>query len=377
MMKRYLVLLCSLLLAVLFSLYSWHQYWQAQQTISEYAVSETASKQMDTSSISKEHPFEFVLPNRPVRLPQDFNFHQGFEHEWWHYFANVSDEHGQQYGIQWSYFRLANEARDANGWLSPQLYLAYVVISSKNEVWREQRIARGGIGQAGLELKPFKMWIDNWNWRAPGTTPFPGVLDVATDTFSLSLKNNLSGPFVLPGQQGYQKKHDSLSLASYSLQAPFLQVKGVLNLGVNSQPIQVTGNAWLSKEWGNNLLPNAKQGWDKLFVKLDSKTTLLVDRYRYFQQEPYLFGAIVKDSGTTIALSADEIDLVPVVSAASENERDIPLQWVVNIPKYNIHLVTKAVNRDLWSPFLLPYWEGPIITDGSHKVTGFMQLTSN
>ncbi len=85
----------------------------------------------------------------------------------------------------------------------------------------------------------------------------------------------------------------------------------------------------------------------------------------------------MKDSGTTIALSADEIDLVPVVSAASENERDIPLQWVVNIPKYNIHLVTKAVNRDLWSPFLLPYWEGPIITDGSHKVTGFMQLTSN
>ncbi|MGY5612955.1 lipocalin-like domain-containing protein [Vibrio brasiliensis] len=318
--------------------------------------------------------FEPVLPDNPVVLPEDFAFHNQYQHGWWHFFANVVDKRGNQYGVQWSYFRIANSDSNLSGWQSPQLYISHVVISDKHRVWREQRVARGGIGQAGMTVKPFKLWIDNWFWRSLGQTPFPGLLDAQTDTFGLRLTTSTRGPFVIPGERGYVVKHDLLPIASHNITAPFLNVKGLLDLGGN-KVVPVEGKGWMSKEWGSGLLAEGQQGWDWFVFQLDDETTLSVSRYRHDQQLPYLFGTLSTNDGKVVTLTNDQIDITPVLSADFNNGRSIPMQWAINVPDYGIRLNTQVLNSNLWLPFVLPYWEGPITTTGSHKAKGFMQLT--
>lgn len=317
--------------------------------------------------------FEPVLPDRTVSLPKDFQFHPEFQHEWWHYFATLEDEYGKDYSVQWSFFRIATDEREARGWQSPQIYISNVVVTSATKVWKEQRLARGGIGQAGMTNRPFRLWIDNWNWRALGVTPFPGRLSIETDTFGLELDSVTKGPYVLNGEKGYQKKHDMLPVASYNFSAPFLALNGTLVL--DGEDIEVSGNAWLHKEWGSGLLGEGQQGWDWFVLNLDDGSALSVSRYRSNKHVPYVFGTLATSSGKVYQLSDADIDIKPLPNSTLLNGRRMALQWIINVPKYEINLTTRIQRRDMWLPFVIPSWEGPIKASGSHESSGFMQLT--
>lgn len=318
--------------------------------------------------------FDPVLPDQTVKLPIDFQFHPDFQHEWWHYFASVVDESGEEYGIQWSYFRVATDERETSGWQSPQLYISNVVITSATQTWKEQRLARGGIGQAGMRNHPFRIWLDNWSWRSLSSTPFPGLLDIQSDDFGLQLATAAIGPYVLNGDKGYQVKHDLLPIASYSFSAPFLSVKGKLRLD-ESTVLTVKGNAWVNKEWGSGLLAEGQQGWDWFVFNLDDGQTLSVNRSRYNEQLPYVYGTLANRSGAVVNLSDADVSITPLNTSTLPNGRRLPLQWLIEVPEQDIKLTTKVVRRNMWLPFVIPYWEGPIMATGSHEAKGFMQLT--
>nr|WP_199768274.1 lipocalin-like domain-containing protein [Vibrio campbellii] len=336
----------------------------------------TATEQGEISDVLKRESktvFEPVLPDEHVSLPDDFRFHPDYQHEWWNYFAKVQDKHGKVYNIQWSYFRVATDERDTRGWQNPHLFIAHIVISNGSHVWKEQRVARGGIGQAGMTNRPFRLWIDNWNWRALGSTPFPGNLDVATDAFALDLNTTTSGPFVVNGDKGFQVKHALQSIASFSFSAPFLNVKGTLTL--NGREIPVSGSAWTQKEWGSGLLGEGQQGWDWFVFNLDDGRALTVSRYRHNGQVPHLFGTLSTRSGKVINLTDKDITMTPLHVTNLSNGRRLPLQWIINVPEQNINLTTRIIKSDMWLPFVIPYWEGPILASGSNEAWGFMQLT--
>lgn len=317
--------------------------------------------------------FEPVLPNEHVSLPADFQFHPNYQHEWWNYFATLKDEDGHTYNVQWSYFRVATDERETNGWQDPQMYISHIVISQGSHVWKEQRVARGGIGQAGMKNRPFSLWIDNWNWRSLGTTPFPGKLNVATDTFSLDLNTQTNGPFVINGDRGFQVKHALQSVASFSFSAPFLNVKGVLN--IDGKRIAVSGSAWAQKEWGSGLIGEGQQGWDWFIFNLDDGRALTVSRYRHLGQIPHIFGTLSTRSGKVISLTDKDITIQPMHVTSLSNGKRLPLEWLINVPGQDINLTTRVVNSNMWLPFVIPYWEGPMTAYGSHDARGFMQLT--
>ncbi|MCG9632460.1 lipocalin-like domain-containing protein [Vibrio sp. Isolate30] len=362
--------LSSILLICFFGLFIgiW-SYYSYFADVGEEGVNEVNSVLMS----EQFKVFEPVLPDRTVSLPKDFQFHPEFQHEWWHYFATLEDASGKDYSVQWSFFRIATDEREARGWQSPQIYISNVVVTSATQVWKEQRLARGGIGQAGMTNRPFRIWIDNWNWRALGATPFPGRLSVETDTFGLELDSVTKGPYVLNGENGYQKKHDLLPIASYNFSAPFLALNGTLTL--DGVEVEVSGNAWLHKEWGSGLLGEGQQGWDWFVFNLDDGAALSVSRYRNNHQMPYVFGTLATRSGKVYRLSESDIDIKPLPNSTLLNGRRMPLQWIINVPKYEINLTTRIQRRDMWLPFVIPYWEGPIMASGSHEASGFMQLT--
>ncbi|KII79461.1 lipocalin-like domain-containing protein [Vibrio renipiscarius] len=341
----------------------------------QYYVKKPERKRNDVTILhtQERQVFEPVLPIDPVVLPRDFAFQNEYQHGWWHFFANVQDRSGQRYGIQWSYLRVTNNEHERAGWQSSQLYISHVVISNGSQVWKEQRLARGGIGQAGMDNDPFKIWIDNWSWNSLGSTPFPGELKAETDSFGLQLRANASGPFVLPGDRGYVVKHDLQPAASLNLSAPFLDVAGSIRLDDN-QSIRVSGEGWMSKEWGSGLLAEGQQGWDWFVFHLDNETTLSVNRYRHSKQEPYIFGTLSTSDGKVINLDQSQIKVMPLQPTLFTNQKRIPLQWVINVADYDINLTTQVLNENLWLPFVVPYWEGAISTTGSHESVGFMQL---
>ncbi|WP_042987219.1 lipocalin-like domain-containing protein [Vibrio coralliilyticus] len=360
----------ALLLLIVVGVLVWGAYLR-------YYVMPQTAKNSSVNHVMQSEPtqvFEPVLPNSPVKIPVDFRFHNEYQHEWWHFFANVKDQNGEEYGIQWSYFRVSMDDRDGIGWQSPQLYISHVVVSNKDKVWKEQRLARGGIGQAGMTNRPFRIWIDNWFWRSLGKTPFPGQLSAASDSFNVQLQTIAHGPYVLPGDKGYVEKHDLLPIASYNLTNPFLKVKGMLQLG-SRKLIPVEGEAWMSKEWGSGLMAEGQKGWDWFVLHLDNETTLSISRYRHAQQLPYLFGALSRKDGKVVKLSAEDMSIEPHESTLFNNGKHIPLQWDIKIPEYDINLTTQVLNQELWLPFVVPYWEGPVQTSGSHQAKGFMQLT--
>ncbi len=322
---------------------------------------------------SNQSVFEPVLPNQSVHLPADFAFHNDFEHEWWHFFANVEDERGRKYGIQWSYLRVANEESNQSGWLNPQIYISYVSVANAELGVHEQRIARGGIGQAGMDSRPFRIWIDNWRWRSLGRSPFPGQLKAQSDDFALDLNINAAGPYVLPGEKGYVKKDALLPIASYNVTAPFLEVNGKLQLS-HGQTLHVTGQGWLSKEWGTGLLSNQQQGWDWFVLHLNSHSTLSIHRYRRKDQSPYVVGYLTNRDGQYIPLNEHQIILEPLLHHILNNGRKVPLEWELRIPKYGVNVRVSPLNAHQWLPFVVPYWQGAIQTIGSHNSNGFMQL---
>lgn len=360
------LLVTTLFGAVIYSVY--HQF----VNVTDSSLERESSRLLLSN---EDQRFALVSPDNPVRLPHDFAIHPEYQHEWWHVFANVRDAQGQEYGVQWNYFRVANDDRQESGWQNSQLFLSHVVISSAHQVWKEQRIARGGIGQADMTQKPFRLWIDNWRWRSLSSGPLPSQLRIDTDTFAVSLQMMAKGPYVLPGHNGYQRRDEKASVASYSIYAPFISVKGILQLDPEADAVPVEGEAWVSKEWGSGLLEEDQQGWDWLVLHLDNHSTLTVIRHRYRNQAPYSYGTLATRDGKTLVLSDADIDISPLTTRHIVGDKTLPLQWRLSVASQNIHLTTQALNLNLWLSFALPYWEGPIHATGSHQARGFMQLT--
>ncbi|WP_423840392.1 carotenoid 1,2-hydratase [Vibrio mytili] len=316
--------------------------------------------------------FEPVLPDQHVSLPSDFRFHPNYQHEWWNYFAHLKDESGAAYDVQWSFFRVATDERETSGWQNPQLYMSHIVISQGDHVWKKQKIARGGIGQAGVNNRPFRMWIDSWNWRSLGKTPFPGNMKVQTETFGVDLNTTSNGPFVVNGDKGFQVKHALQSVASFSFSVPFLSVNGALNL--DGKRIPVKGSAWVQKEWGSGLVGEGQKGWDWLIFNLDDGRALTVSRYRHAGQLPHIFGTLSTRSGQVFNLTENDINITQLQKTKVSQGKRLPLTWIVDIPKYGIRLKTQAVNSEMWLPFAIPFWEGPATASGTHNAWGFMQF---
>ena len=315
--------------------------------------------------------FEPVLPNDDVTLPNAFQAQREFKHGVWHFFANVIDHSGNKFGIQWSFYRIGHSESITHGWSNTDLYIAYIVISNDKRVWKQQRIARGGIGQAGILPTPFRLWVDNWQWNAKGSAPLPGVLSVTTDDFSIELNTVKSGPMIISGDGGYVKKHDLLPIASKRIIAPFLDVVGEMQLDQETI-ISFSGSGWMSKEWGNQVVPERNQKGLNLAFKLDNGSNLFIERYHPKGQSEFLTGQLVRIDGTSVILKTEDIKLSPIKDTSSGG---LPLTWSLSLPKYDIELKTQVLNKKLWLPFTLPYWEGAVYATGTHTAAGFMQLT--
>ena len=89
-----------------------------------------------------------------------------------------------------------------------------------------ETFARGGVGQAGVETKPFLAWIDSWEMRgleACATPCWRRSTSRRRAPISYALRLDADRPLVLQGDAGYSRKSDR-GQASYYYSQPFFKV---------------------------------------------------------------------------------------------------------------------------------------------------------
>ncbi|MDP4031720.1 MAG: lipocalin-like domain-containing protein [Pseudorhodobacter sp.] len=321
----------------------------------------------------------FAEPERrALAFPADHGAHPDFRVEWWYLTASLTGADGRDYGAQWTLFRTAlapeKPASEAGGWASPQLWMGHAAVTTPDAHHMAERLARGGIGQAGVVAAPFEAWIDDWQMRsraAPGADALSALdLRAAGDGFAYALTLDASGPIVAQGEAGYSVK-SAHGQASHYYSQPFYRVRGSLTLGKDI--VAVTGEAWLDREWSSQPLAADQTGWDWFALMFENGARLMAFWLR--DGGPGFISATWIDAaGTPTAMPPGALHLTPLRTEKVAG-RDIPVQWRLELPVQGVDVTVQALNPQAWMPTLVPYWEGPIRVSGSHRGRGYLEMT--
>ncbi|QIR13605.1 lipocalin-like domain-containing protein [Shewanella aestuarii] len=371
---------CSLLLLLTSLVMACDNAKQQPQTSSNSSVSMGKLLGSDDNN----QLYHQVLPTTVLTFPDDHQAHNGFRIEWWYITANLTTDAGEQVGIQWTQFRSALSAPDNqpsstsdSKWATNQLYMAHVALTSKNKHYKAEKFARAHPEFAGVSANPFAVYLDNWQWQTSQASPFPATLTVTDALFGYQLSLDSQHPWQLQGEQGFSIKSRDGQVASHYYSQPYIDVNGTITREGKTE--NVTGKAWLDREWSSQLLTKSQQGWDWFSIRLDTNTTLMIFRLRGQTETDNFYSArVMLSDGTgrnfTSGSHPNEISMKPV-SWHKIKDKSYPVSWQIDIPSEQIHITTDALNPNSEMPLSTPYWEGPIDFKGSHEGMGYMELT--
>ncbi|QYJ85707.1 carotenoid 1,2-hydratase [Shewanella mesophila] len=323
--------------------------------------------------------FTQVLPDKEIRFPSDHLAHDGFRQEWWYLTANLTIETGAPLGLQWTQFRIALSAeapKSSSNWASNQLYMAHSAITTGKHHQAEERWSRGQPQLAGVSAVPLTIELDNWRWQSQDEELFPATLDVAGDSVNYSLRLTTSAPYQLQGEGGYSVKSADASVASYYYSQPFIDVSGRVML--DGKFVQVSGKAWLDREWSSQFLTRQQQGWDWFALRLDDGSTLMLFQLRGDVQEAsskhFYSGRRMYADGRGETITSNDISMTPTAWQTIDG-KTYPVEWQIRIDNQAIELQISPLNPNAKMPLSITYWEGPVSIEGSHTGSGYMELT--
>lgn len=327
--------------------------------------------------------FTPVVKGVDINFPADHQAHPNFRHEWWYLTANLIDENGNELGVQWTQFRFAAAPENSSEqtkqpkqtvWQSQQIFMAHSAVTTKDKHYADEKWSRDQAELAGVSASPFRVYLDDWQWSSSTSDLFPATLNANSEQFGYSLTLTSDAPYQKQGEQGYSTKSSDGKVASYYYSQPFIDVSG--NVTIDGVTHQVSGKGWIDREWSSQFLLDSQQGWDWFALRLNDGTSLVVFQLRNSAtgEASYAHARLMQQDGSGIAISQQDITLTAVKQTVIDG-RDYPTEWQVSIPSQQIELTVSALNPKAKMPLSVPYWEGPIVIEGTHSGTGYMELT--
>mgnify|MGYP003755526423 CR=1 FL=1 len=312
--------------------------------------------------------FSVPTPNATLAFPKDHGAHPEYRIEWWYITANLRDAGGADYGLQWTLFRTALSTEDGEGWPTPQLWMGHAAVTTPEAHFVTERLARGGIGQAGVTAEPFAAWIDEWEMSGDFDAP---KLTANGPDFGYDMQLSAQGPIVLQGDNGYSVKSAN-GQASYYYSQPFYDIAGTLTLP--SGDIPVTGAAWLDREWSSQPLSERQSGWDWFSLSFESGAKMMGFQLRQTDEADFSAATWIAPDGTATAFPDGAFAATPLETAQVAG-REVRTTWQVRLPERGVDVTVKALNPSAWMDLSIPYWEGPVTIEGSHKGRGYLEMT--
>ena len=309
--------------------------------------------------------FNVPQPNPTFDFPADHGPHNDYRIEWWYLTANLTAQDGTPYGLQWTLFRSALAPEAGDGWTAPQLWMGHAAVTTADNHYVSERLARGGIGQAGVIADPFEAWIDDWSLQGDWQT-----LDMTASSaeFAYDMTLTAKGPLIFHGDGGYSVK-SAAGQASYYYSQPFFDIVGTLQLPEGD--IAVSGNAWLDREWSSQPLADNQTGWDWFSLSFDDGAKLMGFRLQQTDGDNFTSATWISPNGTTVPYS----DGALVATVLATNADDVPVRWRLELPDKGVDVTVAAINENAWMTTSVPYWEGPVTVTGSHDGIGYLEMT--
>jgi len=310
--------------------------------------------------------FAIPEPGYQITFPRDHGPHPDFRIEWWYLTATLEGADGAEYGVQWTLFRSALAPGEAEGWDSPQVWMGHAAVTSADHHLFAERLARGGIGQAGVIAEPFQAFIDDWHMDGIEEMQ----LTARGEAFAYDLQLSAQGPFVLQGENGYSVKSPE-GQASHYYSQPFYEVTGILELP--DGPVEVTGQGWLDREWSSQPLSEDQAGWDWFSLQFESGARLMGFELRG-SETVFTSATWIDPDGTVTPFEDGALRATPLETSLVAG-REVPTEWRVELPARGVDVTVEALNRQAWMGVSFPYWEGPVSVSGSHEGRGYLEMT--
>lgn len=326
----------------------------------------------------------------PFQFPRDHGAHPKFKNEWWYITGNVEDASGRRFGFQFTLFRNAISAEhitSASRWATNQIYLAHVALTDvqRKRYYSDERFSRGALELAGVNHKPFKAWLEDWQivseLQAGCASCFQLKLAVANDEFSLELNLSNTKPLVLHGDAGLSQKSETPGNASYYYSYTRLQTRGRIH--VNDSVYIVHGHSWLDHEWSTSSLQDDQVGWDWFSVQLSDHTELMLFQLRHAQdpKKNFLYGTHVDSDGQATRLNGSGFSIESTAKWTSPVSGVVyPAGWNILIQNHGLKLRLAPLisAQELSASFR--YWEGAVKVQGSRHEQplqgyGYVELT--
>jgi len=363
-------------------------------------------------SFASAEGFAVATEPREFSFPADHGPHPDFRTEWWYFTGNLETAEGDHYGYQFTLFRTALAAPDAevldpgadpaatapsegalSDWSTRQLYMAHIGLTDVEgrEFFSDERYARGAAGLAGVETGPFAAWLDGWSFRSADPEDlFPGRLRVAAKADAngrpsviLDLTLHPGKPIVLQGDRGLSRKSSTAESASYYYSYTRLPTEGTLLVPRHEGTAQtVHGSSWMDREWSTSLLGEQHSGWDWFSLQLDSGQELMFFRLRTTDGgvDPFSSGSWVEAGGSYRTLAPGEVEITPKKQWQSPRGGLYPVSWQLTSESLGIELEISARLEDQEHRQSVAYWEGTVSLRGEVNGeptagSGFVEMT--
>jgi predicted secreted hydrolase len=320
--------------------------------------------------------FARVLAPRPLDFPEDHGPHPDFRTEWWYYTGNLKTAGGRHLGFQLTFFRVALAPRTeprASAWATRQLYVGHFAVTDTagGRFHAASRVSRAALGLAGAEATPFRVWVERWSAEGDGESV---RLRASEGDVALDLALSPAKPVVLQGDRGLSRKGSEPGNASLYYSFTRMPASGVVRLG--AQTLEVSGEAWMDREWSTSALGEGVEGWDWFAVQLDDGRELMVYvlRRRDGTVDPFSAGTLVAADGTARRLEAGDVQVETLAHWTSPRSGvRYPARWRLRVPSAELRLeiVPRLADQEL--SVGTRYWEGAVAvtgTAGAWSVTG-------
>jgi predicted secreted hydrolase len=358
--------------------------------------------------------WQLAVPGWRYEFPRDYFIHPDFKTEWWYFTGHLTDERGNRFGFELTFFRQglrppSTREGETSRFLVNDLKFAHFAITdlSAGQLHFQQKLSRGAFDEAGFAAVPPSAvsssnsasfspvsadsrespvsqarlaWLEGWSLEWLGGEAF--ALHAKGEGTALDLHLTSSKPWVIEGENGVSQKADGAGHASHYYSGTRLASEGQISVG--GKTMRVRGESWLDREWATNQLAPGQAGWNWFSIQLDDGTELMLYQMRKTDGtlDPNSSGTFIARDGSAEHLRREDYQLMADgfwTSPATQGR--YPIAWRLSIPRLGVALriSTPLSNQELvFNPIV--YWEGLIDVDGVRagakvRGQGYMELT--
>jgi predicted secreted hydrolase len=331
-------------------------------------------------------------PDYKWEFPQDHWAREGYKTEWWYFSGHLKSSAGRRFGYQFTIFRVGRVPQPAeigSRQDAGDFIMGHASISDLDgkrhrfsEVFSQAAPKMGGFGKhpdsliawsRGATGKATK-WRLSWNGEA-----FDFEMEDQRQNMGMTLQTRPSKPLVFQGPNGYSQKAEGSAGASQYYSFTRLRTTGRLRLG--NERFAVTGESWMDKEFGSNLLSRHHVGWDWFSLQFADGEDVMLYLLRDAQGNvDFAHGTAVSASGSARYLALKDFTVQATATWKSPRTAAVyPAQWSVEVGGRKISVVPELADQENQSATVLSlfYWEGAVRLldeDGKPVGKGYVEL---